>query len=351
MTDRDSRQIEHEAAAWLARRDGGTWDRDEAARFDAWIAASIAHRVAFVRLEAAWAASGRLKALGAGVRAGTVPPRGEWRGEQRGKGHGAPAARAAPSARPHRRMALAGGAVAALLVLAGGLGWGWREFVATEATSYATAAGEMRTVPLADGSAVTLSSGSAIEVRLSRRERHIDLRRGEAFFAVAHDGTRPFDVSVGARRAVAVGTRFAVRRDPEEMRVIVTEGLVRLEAQAVPDGSPAPSALLPAGSVATARASSVLVRTGSVGDAERLLTWRSGYLVFHDTSLENAVAEFNRYGAQRLVIGDAAVGLIRIGGNFRWANSEAFVRLLEDGFGIRAERHADRIVLHSRKDS
>ena len=38
---------------------------------------------------------------------------------------------------------------------------------------------------------------------------------------------------------------------------------------------------------------------------------------------------------------------MRVGGNFRWSNTEAFVRLLEQGFPVRAERHPDRIVLHS----
>ena len=341
MQDQDSRQIEQAAADWLARRDSGTWTRHDAMQLDAWIGASIAHRVAFVRLESAWTASGRLQALGAGVPAGTVPPRGGWRGLP-------DTVTATSPARPRRHAALAGGAIA-LFMLAGVLGWGWRAFVASEAASYATAAGEMRTVVLADGSAVTLSSGSAIDVRLSRRERRIDLRRGEAYFAVAHDTGRPFAVTVGARKAVAVGTHFAVRSDPGEMRVVVTEGLVRLEAQVVRDGSPAPSALLPAGSVATARGNSVLVRTGSIAEAERMLSWRSGYLTFHDVSLESAVAEFNRYGSQRLVIGDAAVGLVRIGGHFRWSGSDAFVRLLEDGFGIRVEREPGRIVLRSRE--
>ena len=47
------------------------------------------------------------------------------------------------------------------------------------------------------------------------------------------------------------------------------------------------------------------------------------------------------------MIGDDAVGDLRIGGSFRWANAEGFVRLLEQGFPIRAEYGRDRIVLHS----
>lgn len=348
MSVGDSRQIEREAAAWLARRDGSAWTSRDAAGLEAWIDESTAHRVAFLRVESAWAACGRLKALGAGVRSGTVPPRSHWNGLPAVEGTAPGDFRVTPPARVQRLHPAWAAAALAALAVSGALAWGWREYVASEAVPYVTAAGEMRTLALADGSTATLSSDSAIEARLGRHDRRIEVRRGEAFFSVAHDSQRPFVVIAGGRRVVAVGTRFAVRRDAEEMRIVVTEGVVRLEAQAPGDGSPVPSALLTAGSIATAHGSNVLVRAGTVADAERILSWRSGYLTFHDTSLETAVAEFNRYGSQRLVIGDAAIGLVRIGGNFRWSNSEAFVRLLESGFNIRVERLPDRIVLHSR---
>lgn len=326
MNARDSRLIEDEAAAWLARRDGSAWSDRDAADLEAWIAASTAHRIAYLRLESAWAACARLQALGAGTRSSAAP---------------AATRRSSPA-----WTAWAAASLAAA-VIAGVLGWG-RLYFASEDASYATTAGEMRTIELADGSSATLSSDSAIDVHYTRRERRIGLRQGEAFFSVAHDARRPFTVAVGARRAVAVGTRFAVRRDPDELRIIVTEGVVRFDLQSPDPAKPAPSTLLTAGAVATARGSNVLVRSGTVAAAERALSWRSGYLSFHDTPLATAAAEFNRYGPKRLVIGDAAVGQIRIGGNFRWSNSEAFAQLLEDGFDIRVEREAERIVLYSR---
>ena len=59
-----SRQIELAASAWLARRDRGDWSAQSQAQLDAWLRESTAHRVAFLRLEAAWRRSDRLKALG-----------------------------------------------------------------------------------------------------------------------------------------------------------------------------------------------------------------------------------------------------------------------------------------------
>src|SRR3546814_1245553 len=75
-----------------------------------------------------------------------------------------------------------------------------------------------------------LSSDSRIVVALSRSERRIDLQRGAAFFHAARDAGRPFVVAAAGHRVIAVGTRFAVRRDADGVRVVVTEGLVRLES-------------------------------------------------------------------------------------------------------------------------
>lgn len=77
-TSKDSQAIEAEAADWFARQHGDHWtDVDEAA-LDAWLDAATAHRVAFVRLTAGWQHSARLTALGAGLPAGVIPPRGTW---------------------------------------------------------------------------------------------------------------------------------------------------------------------------------------------------------------------------------------------------------------------------------
>ncbi|WP_254459897.1 FecR family protein [Xanthomonas sacchari] len=343
----DSRWIEARAAAWLARRDRGDWTDARQARLDAWLAASTAHRVAFLRLQAAWQESGRLQALGAGQRDGQVPERGRWQGLG-GRSAVAPAATAAPDlgprprARPRRRWPAA---LAAALLCAAVLALGGRHAAEPAPTAYASVTGQLRPVALADGSQATLSSDSRIAVALSRAQRHIDLQRGEAFFAVSKDPGRPFVVASGARQVVAVGTRFAVRRDADALRVVVTEGTVRLESAGAPQ---APPLLLHAGSIAQAGPHGVLVRRVALAEAERMLDWRSGYLSFDDTPLQAAVAEFNRYNTVKLQVADAGAAALRVGGNVRWSNVDAFVRLLEQGFPIRAERRGDTVLLHSR---
>ncbi len=99
--------------------------------------------------------------------------------------------------------------------------------------------------------------------------------------------------------------------------------------------------------MALVRADGVLVRSIPIADAERLLDWRNGLLVFRDATLADVAAEFNRYNARKLVVADADAGALRIGGSFRWDNAEGFARLLERGFPVRAAYAADSIVLAS----
>ncbi len=339
------------AAAWLARLDRDGWSPQARAELDVWLEAATEHRVAFLRLRAAWDESGRLAALGAGRKAPGPPPRGHWRpafGAGRAAGPHAPP----PMRAPQRRPMWAFGAVAAALAVSVLLGVAWLRFERPVETSYRTAMGDLRAIPLEDGSRITLSSDSAVRVRFGRGERHVALERGEAFFDVAKDRSRPFVIVAGERRVRVVGTRFAVRRGDAGagLRVVVTQGLVQLESGPAADGRARPTTLLPAGSVALASGAGLVVRTGTVADAERALDWRNGYLDFNDTSLAEAADEFNRYNRRKLVVGDAEAGALRVGGHFRWSNVDAFVRLLELGFPVRAEARGDRVVLHSSND-
>lgn len=354
----DSRRIEQAAADWLARRDRGEWSPSQQQALEAWLAQSTRHRVEFLRLEAAWHEAGRLQAIAAGLPVGAPPPRRDW-----SRGHAVALAAAATAAiappdlqrtvfapRPRLRARRWRQALVAVVALAtvGASGWfGW-QFGGRDEASYESGVGRLETVTLADGSSATLSSDSRLEVRMSRGERRLALLRGEAYFDVAHDAGRPFVVAADGRRVVALGTRFSVRRDAQELRVVVTEGKVRLDSPPGADGRATPVALLPAGSVATAGANGVLVRSLPVAEAERYLGWRSGFLTFEDATLAAAAAEFNRYNARKIEIADAGVARLRIGGNFRWAATDDFVGLLELGFPLRAERLADRIVLHAR---
>ena len=340
-----SKKTETAAAAWLAKRDGGAWSESDAAALEAWLAASTAHRVAFLRLQAAWQQASRLKALGAGVPSGVVPAQARWQASPFFEpGLGTPGAEA-PTANSqtvstrHRRWAYS--ALAASLLLAALLGGAW--YLWPSSPFYRTPIGGLALLPLPDGSKVTLNTDTTIEVAVTPTERDIELKAGEAFFEVAKDVKRPFVVSAGDKRVIAVGTQFSVRREGNDIQVLVMEGRVRIER--ADEGREEPVTQLAAGSIARTNGEGVLVDEKPLLEVEQALSWRSGFVVFHETPLVDAVAEFNRYNRRKIVIRDPRVAAIRIGGNFRSTNVDAFVRLLETGFRVQAQHTGDEIVL------
>jgi transmembrane sensor len=69
----DSIRIEEIAAEWLARRDRGDWSESDQAELTAWLNASTANRVAYIRLETAWGKTRYLKGLAGGGSPGKGP--------------------------------------------------------------------------------------------------------------------------------------------------------------------------------------------------------------------------------------------------------------------------------------
>jgi transmembrane sensor len=379
------------AGDWFAKRESGESTAVDQYAFDRWLNESPLHRVAYLRIEHVWERAERLKALRSPT--SEVPSPGKWvlspffdpsasaaasslAGEFEPP-KPPPTATAQQEAvetvrmsRWRRGTGVLALAATVVIVVAAGAAW----YLHSPGLSYRTPVGGLESVPLADGSRVTLNTDSAIRVSVTARERGVDLERGEAFFEVAHDPNRPFFVNVGAKRVVAVGTAFSVRRAGEDIQVIVTEGSVRLEpgrrgdreptfskrSSSEPslsasgpgiDSSSAGSAdvlLLPAGSIAHADEAGVLVQEKSPAEVEESLSWRAGVLVFHDMTLSDAVAEFNRYNTRQIVIEDPAVARFRIAGNFRATNVEAFVRLLERGYPLRVEQQEDAVILKPR---
>jgi transmembrane sensor len=339
----NSEQIEAAAAAWFAKREGGGWNSADQAQLDEWIDSSTAHRIAFIRLTAAWERSGRLKALGAGVSPGIIPNRDSW--------GFAPASIAPPTdlpgvrtmrrSRSPRRIL----AIAVLLVAATTAAMIWH-FSTNRADSYSTAIGAVATIPLLDGSKVTLNTDSQMHVALDSTARRIELDHGEAFFEVSKDAVRPFVVEIADKRVVAVGTKFSIRRDDNDIRVLVTEGRVRIERRGTSEKEAV--AQLAAGSEARTAQTAILIDQPTPAQMEQLLSWRIGYIVFRDTALADAVADFNRYNVHKIVIQDPTIAGIRIGGNFRSNDADAFLWLLQSGFPINVERRSDLIILTKR---
>ncbi|ATC63955.1 hypothetical protein CMV30_08325 [Nibricoccus aquaticus] len=221
------------------------------------------------------------------------------------------------------------------------------------------AAIERRT--LDDGTVIELNRDAEVAVLYTATERKVRLERGEAMFRVAKNPARPFIVITGDVQFRAVGTAFNVRRESEAVELIVTEGKVRVQSQAVEaDGiaaSPDDSAAAPlvvAGELALVpmqpgKAPISVAKIG-VDHLDEKLAWHSRLLDFTNARLSAVVDEFNRRNAPiRMVIDDAKLADTEVSASLRSDNIESFIRLLEGGFGVDAERNGNVVTLRKRR--
>jgi transmembrane sensor len=213
-----------------------------------------------------------------------------------------------------------------------------------------TGPAEQRTVQLSDGTEVALNANSRLIVRYDAQVRKVILVSGEALFTVIKHQQRPFIVVIGERKVVAVGTSFVVRReDPSGSAFAITlvEGRVAIEPISWPN-------VLPAGPVTGLQLLNPGERLRFEGEStatedspsiERVTAWQRGQLIFDDTSLSEAAAEFNRYGTQKLTIDGPGLGKLRVGGVFRIGDPSSFAHAMANAYHLKVIEHDRSIVL------
>jgi transmembrane sensor len=116
-------------------------------------------------------------------------------------------------------------AAAVLLVIVGGAEL-WRMSQRGGETGYATAAGEQRTVALADGTQIILEPETRLRVGSSKTSRTVILLDGRASFAVAHRRDLPFEVVMDGANIKDIGTNFTVSKSTDSIQIAVTDGKV-----------------------------------------------------------------------------------------------------------------------------
>jgi len=246
-------------------------------------------------------------------------------------------------------------AIVATVTLALGIGFGAYLHFATP--HYETQVGEQRDVLLPDGSRVTLNTDTALTVHYSDARRYIELKRGEALFAVRHNVSRPFDVAAGGTLTRALGTEFNVDLRTGRVTVSVLEGAVRVAAadggsemarNAENAGGSDEGTLMPA---ALGKGQSLEFRSKGrrvleeKADLKRIDAWRTRRLEFSDTPLAEAVEEFNRYSTTRVTIGTPELASVRVSGVFRIGDADGFLFSLQEALKVETHESPGEVVL------
>jgi len=346
------------AAHWLATLSDERCTEEERRQFFDWLRGSTRHVDEFLRLSTLarragnrrlWPEAGpddSVESLVAAARASANVARLDPRPDEADRGE-----RLRGDART-RRWAIAA-SCACLLVLGALVLWTLRpgELFATE---YSTRIGEQRSITLEDGSIVELNSRSRLRTRYTRDLRAVELLDGEAIFRVARDAARPFRVRTGVTDIVAIGTAFNVNANDTRTIVTVLEGRVRVDERLDAARSVAPErdALreveLAVGEQLIVARAQPMVRL-SLNDTEKVTSWTERRLIFEDTPIAAAAAEFARYSPREIRVEDAELGARRITGVFDATDPASLVEFLGSDHTVEVEASAAGWTLRRRR--
>lgn len=289
--------VRDEAAQWFVRLQDQPLSVEDQRIFAAWCSEHPAHQYEFEVLQGVWSAAellpkDRLHAL-----------------------VDTPVAR--------KRRALVRYAMAAsVLAVALGLGlFSGLDHPTAYDAEFSTVLGERRQVALPDGSLMDLNSRSVVAVHYEKDRRAIELKQGEAMFSVEHDTSRPFVVQAGAGQVTVTGTRFDVRRDDDQTRVVVESGTVKVQGHAAQ-----PVVTLTAG-MSTAVDSQGAVAVAYPVNPQELTAWRTGKLIFNNASLGEVAREVSRYREKPLRVSASASDL-RLTSVFKSNDTDALLKAL-----------------------
>jgi transmembrane sensor len=227
--------------------------------------------------------------------------------------------------------------VIALSLLA--LGLGFAVWTQVSGETLATGVGEQRLVVLEDGSRVRLDTDTRLSARMGGQQRRLRLLKGQAFFEVAHDPSRPFLVDAAGTQVRAVGTRFEVRRDADHVRVTLVQGVVDVRQPSEP-----------ARQAVRLTPGQQIVANGRLGapqrvDLEAATSWTDGRIIFHAVQLRVAIGEVNRYSRRKITLEAPNLGDEVVSGAFDSSDVDAFVSAVCNLHGLRADPQGDNAIV------
>ena len=316
MTSELSEQAMREASGWFALLDGGEATAEDHVRLADWLAQHPENRWAYDYVSDTWRIATDAYALPL-----TTP-------------------RKLSRLAVRRSVAWGGGlALAAAIVAAVGLGLRAQQpWVA----HYRTAIGEVRTVPLSDGTTLALNGVTAVTVKFTHGLREVELTGGEVFVTVGRDPARPFQLRAGGRVIEDIGTAFDVDMKGQDVDVSVGEGTVMISAR--PDMPAADRVVLNKGQTVTYAADRILSAPRAIA-AQQVGTWRAGILSYDQMPLEWLVADLNRQFDDSIAVPDPALAAMPVTLTLKLHDRDATVGTLEKLLPVHAEIGAGGAVV------
>jgi transmembrane sensor len=227
--------------------------------------------------------------------------------------------------------------IAAMVIIVAGLGWLLFEVAAPGKVSVLSSSDERNIeVPLPDGSKVYLNRNSQLiyPEKFGSNSRKVTLK-GEAFFEISHEASRPFIIDAGNARVSVLGTSFNVITDNgnNEVEVYVSAGKVMLTSN---DGS-----------------RNLTLEPGYIGrlsenNTSRVLntnvnymSWNTDRLVYDGEKLGVVFSDLKHAYNLNIVASDPAINDYRLTSQFERQPGDTIIKVICTTFNLHSVREGD----------
>lgn len=306
---------------------------EESARINQWINASEANKKHFDQYQLIWEKSLELAAHA------EIPEEQAWeRFRQYRSGKKQDEARIitmpAPPSRSYGWLRIA---AIFLLVLAGGIFYFLNENK-TVKTLTVQSGESVLTDTLSDGSVIVLNKQSSLSYpeKFSGNNRTVELK-GEAFFTISPDKSKPFIIHTGDVGIKVVGTSFNVKNTADKTEVIVETGIVEVSRkQHILELRPREMA-----TVFSNRPEPVKQQSTD----ELYNYYRTQEFVCNGTPLWKLVEILNEAYGTQISIANSRLNDLRLTTTFRNEKLENILKIISETFNIRVEKKNGQFFL------
>lgn len=210
-------------------------------------------------------------------------------------------------------------------------------------TTVSVPEGQRTNITLPDGTNVWLNARTTIQypVSFNRRERFVILK-GEAYFDVKRNESKPFVVHTDAYSIEVLGTKFNVNAYPktEKFETTLMHGSVKVTLKT---DSLQTVILKPDHKLSLEKGRLIMTKVEDYNPYR----WKEGLICFSDESFPNIMKDFDKYYGVKIVIKNKRVLQSSFTGKFRQSDGIDYaLRILQKNLNFKYEKDNEKQIIY-----
>ncbi|MGD0709669.1 MAG: FecR domain-containing protein [Bacteroidales bacterium] len=195
---------------------------------------------------------------------------------------------------------------------------------------------------LPDGTSVTLNAGSTLKYpdKFKGNKRTVALK-GEAYFNVTHDETKPFIIEANDVRVKVLGTSFYVNTNSSngQGEVILTSGRVAVYYDNNPDKI---TILNPGEKAIFSKTEQKIIKTEN--DEINYMAFKTKDLVFSNTALSDVVKTLNNVYHSNIKLKNTKIASYTLSGNYENLKLDSILKVIQEALPVNISKSSGNVI-------